>query len=273
MSSSALIEDGPLPGESSPGLREVLPEPAIEAPDFSERLVLEPSSSKPPIKGGPSVDSILRRMQYNKSVPSPIGNIGADDRFAAMDRNETDLREQRREVARLQAESMERMRVAKELELLLKAREHLLENREALITARQVDSQPGQQISALEKALRETREALGRANNVLAEKEEMIAAFRAQIQELQASQSEAAEAKAAVDSYEGVTDSSLAEQVAFLCEREAFIEESENVLFNKAQELQEWETRLQQSEHDLANTPPATPVEEDDYEEPRAAFG
>jgi hypothetical protein len=33
-----------------------------------------------------------------------------------------------------------------------------------------------------------------------------------------------------------------------LREREAFIEESENTLFSKAQELQEWEARLQQEQ-------------------------
>lgn len=49
-------------------------------------------------------------------------------------------------------------------------------------------------------------------------------------------------------------DPSLEEQVAFLRVLEAFIEQSENTLFEKAQSLQEWEMRLQQLEHDLKST-------------------
>ena len=245
-----------------------------QAPDLSERIVLAPPSGKPAPKTGPSIDSILRRMEQNKNAPSPLGHIGADERFASYERNETEFREQRREVARLQAESMERMRVAKETEILLAARERLLEQREALITARQADAHqpPSQEISALEATLRETREALKQANQGINEKEEMIADLRAEMEQILAGGAEADSIPGVtVDSYDGVTDPSLADQVAFLREREAFIEESENVLFDKAQQLQEWETRLQQMDHDQANPPPAQPEDDegdDDASEP-----
>ena len=241
-----------------------------QAPDLSERIVLAPPSGKPAAKTGPSIDSILRRMEQNKNAHSPMGHIGADDRFAAYERNETDYREQRREVARQQAESMERMRVAKETEILLAARERLLEQREALITARQADAhrQPSQEISALETTLRETREALKQANQGINEKEEMIAGLRSELEELRSGQVDAGTCPGSmIEDYEQVTDPSLADQVAFLREREAFIEESENVLFDKAQQLQEWETRLQQMDHDQANTPPAQPMNGEDSED------
>ena len=86
---------------------------------------------------------------------------------------------------------------------------------------------------------------LGQMNSELDEMRETVIRQKAEIEELKS---------ASTDAYAVVTDKSLEEQVAFLQERETFIEQSENVLFDKAQHLQEWEARLEQAERGQAST-------------------
>lgn len=144
---------------------------------------------------------------------------------------------------------MERMRSARELEALLETREKQLDKRETEINSRLAEhvshhlglDKPQPSIVA-QQELREARQTI-------ASHEETIAGLRAEIEALKESVAESA--GMCDDGYEAVTDLSLEEQVAFLREREAFIEQSENVLFDKAQHLQEWEARLEQAEHDL----------------------
>jgi hypothetical protein len=132
----------------------------------------------------------------------------------------------------------------------------VLDNRELLLSARLVESVPDQKITLLEKSLNDSRHALSQANHALADMEGIISSLRAEIENIKSVSLEPEQefSDEQVDGYAGITDKSLAEQVAFLREREAFIEESENVLFDKAQHLQEWETRLEQQEHDRVNT-------------------
>lgn len=234
----------------------------VEFPNFP------PPERKARITAGPSIDNILRRMNPAKSqlgqvspIPkaSPLNQVvriepGVAAPVAPLEQERAELREQQREFAAVKAESLERIRVARELEVLLTARERLLDDREAMLSARLAEDVPEQGVSVLQKSLNETRQALNKANQSLAEKDLLIAELRTEIDNLKAARADSKDGSgAAVTSFDEVTHDSLAEQVAFLREREAFIEESENVLFDKAQHLQEWETRLQQSEHDRAS--------------------
>lgn len=198
-----------------------LPEPMLEAPDFPaptrapERKIQFPPPVRQPHKKiqFPAKQSIGKSLHRSRSLQQdeemqPVAEI--EDLRSALDEQEEELREKQNEFARLKAETMERIRAARELEILLDARERLLDEREESIKAQQAD-------------LAVAREA------------------------------PPTDTTSSATGYAGITDKSLAEQVAFLKEREAFIEESENKLFDKAQNLQEWETRLQQKEHDHDN--------------------
>ncbi|HSH09910.1 MAG TPA: hypothetical protein VK995_05950 [Oceanipulchritudo sp.] len=243
--------------ESAPeSVPERVPE-LVEFPNFP------PPERKARITAGPSIDNILRRMNPAKSVDNPFNpfspvspavKIETEASSTSLEQEREELREQQREFAAIKAESLERIRVARELETLLAARERLLDDREAMLSSRIVEDLPNQGVFSLQKSLNQTRQALNQASQSLAEKDVLISGLRAEIENLKAARSNSKAGPAGpVDGYEDVTHESLAEQVAFLKEREAFIEESENVLFDKAQHLQEWETRLQQSEHDQVN--------------------
>jgi len=204
----------------------------------------------------PSIDTIIQQMDPAKLKPSGSTDGDIEELNINIEQEESELRSKQREVARLQAESMERIRIARELELLLAARESVLDNRELLLSSRLVESVPDQKITLLEKSLNDSRKALSQANHALADMEGTISGLRAEIENIKtiSLEPEQESQPVPVDRYAGITDQSLADQVAFLQEREAFIEESENVLFDKAQHLQEWETRLEQQEHDGMNT-------------------
>jgi uncharacterized protein (DUF3084 family) len=184
----------------------------------------------------PSVDKALQRMSMDEPEKDHPSLTGDDDCRAPFEEEEEELREKQREFARLKAETLERIRAAKELEILLNARERILDEREA--------------------ALKGDRNNVAGNTGELAEKEAVISQLRTEIEVLKNAQSGAGNPSARVTDAPGldsVTHESLADQVTFLKEREAYIEQSENVLFDKAQKLQEWETRLQQREHDLEN--------------------
>lgn len=207
--------------------------------------------------GGLSIDAILQRTHPKKRPSNSLIDLGVEECFASLEAEEDALRAREREVAKQRAEADERVRVVRETEILLEAREKILDDREQVLAKRLASSSSdaSASIAALDKSLHETRDSLGEANNALVEKEQVIAALRREMEELKAA---AAATPAAADEdrpldYDDITHKSLADQVAFLREREAFIEQSENTLFDKAQNLQEWETRLQQSEHDQAN--------------------
>lgn len=203
-----------------------------------------------------SVDTILKRTDPEKKSVSSLVYLGVEDYFGSLEAEENALREREREVARVRAETYERIRAVKETELLLTAREKVLDDREAMLDARLEAEKPDDRIAVLEQSLRTTRVNLKEANASLQERDKLIAELREEMKDLKAQLEARPEAAAASPenggmSYAQVSHRSLADQVEFLQERENFIEESENTLFEKAQNLQEWETRLQQIEHDL----------------------
>jgi hypothetical protein len=228
-------------------------------PKFADFPDPRPAYRKPILKSKISVDAILQRTNPAQRPANSLAYLDVGDCFASLEEEENELREKERELVKLNAETNERIRVVRETEILLDAREKLLDDRESVLAQRLSGTGEDSALAALEHSLAESRRALVQANQSIAEKEEIIASLRAEIEALKA----AAPAPCAIASdtaedsgeapYGGISHKSLAEQVAFLREREAFIEQSENVLFDKAQHLQEWETRLQQREHDHAS--------------------
>jgi DNA repair exonuclease SbcCD ATPase subunit len=199
-----------------------------------------------------AVNSIIERTDPAQRSVQSLVYLGVEDCFATLEAEEVALKEREQDLAQMRADTFERIRVVRETEILLEAREKLLDDREALLAERMSGTSADKGLAALDRSLKETRQALKQANAAVNEREEIIAQLRAEMNELKAISSRVAPA-AAEDSpmtYEQVSHKSLSDQVAFLKEREAFIEESENTLFDKAQHLQEWETRLQQQEHD-----------------------
>lgn len=159
---------------------------------------------------------------------------------SAADAKLMELAQLQRDLTTQRAELAERERAHRETEMLLSARQRLLDQRQAVIAAT-VSSNPAA-LRALESQLNEFREALEAAQRDLAAKD-------AEVQALQTA-AIGEEPLAGITSLDQITAPELSEQVAFLREREAFIEASENTLFEKAQSLQEWETRLEQAAHD-----------------------
>ncbi|MGC9452990.1 MAG: hypothetical protein ACP5I4_16255 [Oceanipulchritudo sp.] len=215
-----------------------------------------PTRKKEGLVVRPSIQSVLRRVSRSEAPANREEKRVSEKELAAIRQEEGEIHEMKSELARLQAEAMESIRATRELELLLTTRERLLDDREAQLKIRLADSSAGPEVSALEKSLQDARQALNQASQELAKREEIIAGLRAEMEELKAVPQVPGQPSASaepVKDFDGVTDPSLAEQVAFLKEREAFIEESENTLSDKAQRLQEWETRLQQQEHDQQN--------------------
>jgi hypothetical protein len=234
-------------------------EPASQRPEPSELIFADfpdprPGARRPRLECRPSVDAILQRTDPTLRPANSIAYIDVGDCFASLEEEETALRDKERELIKLRAETLERVRLVRETEILLDARERILDQREASIAERSADSATGAGLAALEKSLRESRQSLTRANQTIAEKDELIGSLRADLEALKAqiASGPAADGDADTDAdpYRPITHKTLTEQVAFLREREAFIEQSENVLFDKAQHLQEWETRLQQQSHD-----------------------
>lgn len=201
------------------------------------------------------VDSIIERTDPNQRSVQSLVYLGVEDCFATLEAEEVALKEREEDLSQVRAETFERIRVVRETEILLDAREKLLDDREALLAERLSGTSPDKGVAGLERSLQETRQALKQANDAVNEREEMIAQLRSEMSELKAisTRMEPASSDESPLTYEHVTHKSLSEQVAFLKEREAFIEESENTLFDKAQHLQEWETRLEQQEHDQDN--------------------
>jgi chromosome segregation ATPase len=227
-------------------------------PDESEKPALPTYANFPdprPAVRRPrlQVESIIERTDPNQRSVQSLVYLGVEDCFATLEAEENALQQREQDLAKIRAETFERIRVVRETEILLDAREKLLDDREALLAERMSGSSPDKGLAALDRSLKETRQALKQANDAVKEREEIIAQLRAEMEELKAISTRVAPAAAGESpmSYDKVTHKSLSDQVAFLKEREAFIEESENTLFDKAQHLQEWETRLQQQEHDL----------------------
>lgn len=162
----------------------------------------------------------------------------------------TQLHEQQQHLFQLRASLAERERAINESELLMAARERLLDNREQMLQTQLAATNENDRASLLQRSLDETRQALTLANQAIAEKDQQITNLQQQIAQ------SPSRTPAAPDPLLPVTDSSMEDQLALLREREAFIEESENTLFAKAQELQEWETRLQQEQELAKRTHP-----------------
>jgi chromosome segregation ATPase len=211
-----------------------------------------------------SVDAMLQDEQASAEITNEVSDLGLEleDRAVNLSREKVALEKREREHDKLLAETLERVRVVRETEILLASRERLLDKREAILSTKRSNQSADEQIAVLEQSLQETRDTLETTNQILDEKEEVISTLREEIEQLNAALLEAPANAPAPEStpapeqaepaspYDKITHESLEEQVAFLKEREAFVEQSENVLFEKAQNLQEWETRLQQIQHD-----------------------
>lgn len=206
----------------------------------------------PSPSSGLSIDAILKRTRPD-SKPSnnliPFANTNRD--ASGAEETSSDLIAWEKQLFQARAELTERERLVNESEVLLSARERLLDNREQVLSERMSSFVKDGDAEWLQKTLSETKEALTMANDALADKEATIDRMQRELEELKTNGAAAGNPSAASgrdDPYARISDPSLAEQVALLKEREAFIEESENTLFNKAQELQERETRLQHAE-------------------------
>ncbi|MFO7726591.1 MAG: hypothetical protein R6V45_13730, partial [Oceanipulchritudo sp.] len=186
---------------------------------------------------GLSIDAIIQRTRHSGTQSGNLIDFGKNDRLASLEEAEIEFHEKETHLAQTRAELAERERVVNETELLLTARERLLNDREALLQNVSVDEDQ----VLLRKNLSDTKKALELANRNLAGKDQTIASLRARIEDLKARNEEEAEASGPtrLESLDQVSHPSLADQVAFLREREAFIEQSENTLFDKAQSLQE----------------------------------
>jgi hypothetical protein len=229
--------------------------PDPRKPDFPDPRKREKKLSLP----RPSIDSILQRTnpaQEKRRLVLPA-EANKKEEIVMIDKDDPDESEvwkAQQEAARLKAESLDRMRIARELEVLLEAREKHLDKREAQLSTRVDEAIPDRNIAAHEQSLEETRRALSQANLSLEEMQSVIAEQRNELEQLKSSpEPDTSDASDAL--YATVTDKSLEEQVALLQEREAFIEQSENVLFDKAQHLQEWEARLEQKDQEREYAP------------------
>ncbi|MEX0330614.1 MAG: hypothetical protein AB3N64_04250 [Puniceicoccaceae bacterium] len=196
----------------------------------------------------PSIDTILKRTDPTKVNAVEDADPTQIDCFMGEEPGEAEIIAETDKIARLKEESLERIRAARELEVLLETREKQLDQRETEINSRLAENVSHHLGLDKPQPPIVVQQELQEARQLMAEKEELIASLRAEIEQLKeaAAQSDGQDD----DGYEAVTDLSLEEQVAFLREREAFIEQSENVLFDKAQQLQEWEASLEQVEHD-----------------------
>jgi len=205
-----------------------------------------------------SIDAIIQRTRQSGTPSAKLIDFDDRERLASLEEAEVEFHKKESQLAQTRAELAERERVVNETELLLSARERLLDDREALLQNVSLDEDS----ILLRKNLTATKEALELANHNLAGKDKTIASLRARIEELKAQNKEQADSAepSKPASLDQVSHPSLADQVAFLREREAFIEASENTLFDKAQSLQEWETRLQQSEHDQIAEDPSSAI-------------
>lgn len=201
---------------------------------------------------GLSIDAILQRTHPALRKANKLVDFVTPEAAA-----EQELREKENELVRQRAQLVERERVVGETELLLAARERLLDRRERELAGARPAAPSGSDTDRLEKSLQDTREALALANKALADKERALGELRGQLESLKSQMAALEDPDTGTKkiNYDSVNDPSLTEQVAFLREREAFIEQSENTLFDKAQELQEWETRLQQQADDQKAVP------------------
>ena len=234
-----------------------MPDPLIDVPPENPNFPdPRPKNKRPKLEAGLSIDAILQRTNPARKPSERLADLGIEDCFASLESEDAALREEERRLARLRAETFERIRVVRESEVLIEAREKVLDEREAVLAKRLASTLPDQNLAELDNALKAARLSLREANQSLSEKEKLIASLQSEIEELKAARptTELTEEDDDSISYEQVTHRSLAEQVAFLKEREAFIEQSENTLFDKAQHLQEWEIRLQQMEHDQSSS-------------------
>ena len=207
----------------------------------------------PSPSSGLSIDAILKRTRPDSKPTNnliPFANTNRD--ASGTEETSSDLIAWEKQLFQTRSELTERERLVNESEVLLSARERLLDNREQLLSERMSAFARDGDTEWLQKTLSETKEALTMANDALADKEATIDRLQREVEELKTNGAAAVGNPSAEsgddDPYARVSDPSLAEQVALLKEREAFIEESENTLFNKAQELQERETRLQHAE-------------------------
>lgn len=198
-----------------------------------------------------SLDKILQKTDPGNRTAGSIAENALSEEIRALDKAAAELASQRRSFAADQAALAERERACREMEMLQAARKRLLDQRHAVLNACTPADTPAQQarLRDLEAMLDRTRAELDAANTALAERDQKIAELLNRISAIEALPDNSADQQA--ENTDAISHPSLQDQVAFLREREAFIEQSENTLFEKAQHLQEWESRLQQIEHDL----------------------
>ncbi len=198
--------------------------------------------------GVPSVDAILARARprVDKALRRRESEIIERERalLEAEKRAQEELRTLREQGFRL----TERERECSEREMLLDIRENNVAMRESLLSTdgdnaddgsgmplRRYESLRGK-LESRERELRLFAEKLDRREKALAEREESLNAAG------EAGVSADAQTEVAGELEERLAE--LQEREKMLAEREAFIEQSENVLFNRAQELQEIEAQL-----------------------------
>ena len=211
----------------------------------------------------PSIDAILARTRPNVDRALQRKELELAERDRSLHEQEKKLLEQARTLREREIEISQQEREFSEWEMLLDAREHNVASREAMLLQHNaVDEEgPYAKFESMRAAV-EAREAEARRLN------EKLNLQLQELKEREASLDERENRFASVAFSPGPQDASpdseallsrrtaaLNEREQMLAEREAFIEKSENVLFTRAQELQELETHFAHlSEQDLSDS-------------------
>lgn len=203
----------------------------------------------------PSIDAILTRARPRVDRALRRREIEIIEREQALREGEKEFQQALRESRERTIALNERERECSEREMLLEIRENNVSLRESLLTPgtgepTESGEPPRKRYEELCRKL-EDREAWLRARADEVDRKERELAERAKALDTDA------KARAAGASKETPSAPDLAKRLdeivdreRMLEEREAFIEQSENVLFNRAQELQELEAQLGQMADD-----------------------
>ena len=258
-----MSQNVPLPPPRAPLklARQKPPAPDVNAPyvkrvaTSSPRLGAVEETEAEEVVG--SIDSILNRTREAR-------DRWTERQEAAMKAREAAVREQEREIERRLEEILAREtaliegeRELRETDMLLKARETVVTQREKRLKA-SGGTRPGapnpeheakaKTLEHWEADLRTQAEELERYEKALAarEAEQMVSSLGAEGPPSGAASIAPVQAGETARAAEAWTDRAreLDEREALLAERERFIEESENTLFAKAQELQELEVEF-----------------------------
>ncbi len=191
----------------------------------------------------------------SESPPPPQPPVDLEQREAQLAQAEEQLALREHSLREREATLAEREREAYENLKLSEAREQHLARCEALLANH---AEGLSEAAAWERTRRELENLAAELQHVQGEARghrERAQALEAELGELRA---EHARTTSQRQTQEGAaTPAQIAEKARLLAEREAFIEESENTLFHKAQELQELETHLQNLQDQLKLSPAA----------------